>query len=168
MKVLAVEDDVDSVLADASQMEMALLNLMINARDAMGGRGRIRLQASCAQPPAGTLAAGDYVRLAVSDNGPGMSPEVTAKVFEPFFTTKAVGKGTGLGLSQVYGMAQQSGGAAFVHSVPGERACTCRRRPSGRGAPRGTGRGSRPRCSRRSCGARASGDRPRGAPRSRA
>lgn len=120
--VLSVADDVDSVLADASQMEMALLNLIINARDAMSGRGRIWLQATRAQPPAGTLAAGDYVRVAVSDNGPGMSPEVAAKVFEPFFTTKGVGKGTGLGLSQVYGMAQQSGGDAFVHSVPGEGA----------------------------------------------
>jgi signal transduction histidine kinase len=120
--VLSVADDVDSVQADASQMEMAMLNLMINARDAMSGRGRIQLHAARAQPPAGTLAAGDYVRVAVADNGPGMSPEVAAKVFEPFFTTKGVGKGTGLGLSQVYGMAQQSGGGAYVHSVPGEGA----------------------------------------------
>ena len=116
---MAVDPGVDSVLADASQMEMALLNLMINARDAMDGRGRLRLHAARARPADGALPDGDYVRIAVTDNGPGMSPEIAAKVFEPFFTTKGVGKGTGLGLSQVYGMARQSGGGAFVHSVPG-------------------------------------------------
>ncbi|MCS0580589.1 ATP-binding protein [Massilia pinisoli] len=114
--------DVDAVLADTSQMEMALLNLVINARDAMKGRGAIDLRAACAQPPAGTLAAGAYVCVTVSDDGPGMSPEIAAKVFEPFFTTKGVGKGTGLGLSQVYGMAQQSGGGAFIRSAPGQGA----------------------------------------------
>ena len=116
---MAVDPGVDSVLADASQMEMALLNLMINARDAMDGRGRLRLHAARARPADGALPDGDYVRIAVTDDGPGMSPEIAAKVFEPFFTTKGVGKGTGLGLSQVYGMARQSGGGAFVHSVPG-------------------------------------------------
>ena len=116
---MTVDPGVESVLADASQMEMALLNLMINARDAMDGRGHLALHAARARPADGVLPDGDYVRIAVSDNGPGMSPEIAAKVFEPFFTTKDVGKGTGLGLSQVYGMARQSGGAAFVHSVPG-------------------------------------------------
>jgi signal transduction histidine kinase len=118
---LAVGDGVDAVLADTSQMEMALLNLVINARDALSGHGRIDLRAACAQPP-GTLPAGNYVCVTVADNGPGMSPEIAAKVFEPFFTTKGVGKGTGLGLSQVYGMAQQSGGGAFIHSAPGQGA----------------------------------------------
>ncbi|MCC2970693.1 response regulator [Massilia sp. IC2-476] len=106
------------VFADANQMEMALLNLAINARDAMDGSGELLFQAANAAPPEGLLPPGDYVRIAVTDNGPGMPPELVNKVFEPFFTTKAVGKGTGLGLSQVYGMAQQSGGAARILSQP--------------------------------------------------
>ncbi|QOY93492.1 response regulator [Massilia sp. UMI-21] len=114
-----VEPDCARVFADANQMEMALLNLAINARDAMGDSGQLLFQAGNAPPPDGLLPAGDYVRIAVTDNGPGMAPELVAKVFEPFFTTKAVGKGTGLGLSQVYGMAQQSGGAARILSQPG-------------------------------------------------
>jgi signal transduction histidine kinase/CheY-like chemotaxis protein len=118
----AAGGDVEAVLADTSQMEMALLNLIINARDAMTGQGTIDVRAVRAQPPAGTLAAGDYVCVTVSDDGPGMSAEIAAKVFEPFFTTKGVGKGTGLGLSQVYGMAQQSGGGAFIRSAPGKGA----------------------------------------------
>ncbi|UVW27805.1 response regulator [Massilia sp. H6] len=108
-----------SVLADANQMEMALLNLAINARDAMDGQGELSFHASNAPPPDGLLPPGEYVRIAVTDNGQGMAPDVVAKVFEPFFTTKAVGKGTGLGLSQVYGMARQSGGAARILSQPG-------------------------------------------------
>lgn len=108
--------DVDCVLADASQLEMALLNLAINARDAMDGRGCLAFHAARLSPPSGRLPEGDYVRIAVSDNGSGMSPEVAARIFEPFFTTKGVGKGTGLGLSQVYGMAEESGGAVFVNS----------------------------------------------------
>ncbi|MGI4841901.1 MAG: response regulator [Janthinobacterium lividum] len=114
-----VEEGCARVFADANQMEMALLNLAINARDAMGDSGTLAFQAGNARPPAGLLPAGEYVRIAVTDNGPGMPPELVAKVFEPFFTTKAVGKGTGLGLSQVYGMAQQSGGAARILSQQG-------------------------------------------------
>jgi signal transduction histidine kinase/CheY-like chemotaxis protein len=108
-----------SVMADMNQMEMALLNLAINARDAMIGAGELRFSADPATPPDGLLPPGDYVRIAVTDSGEGMPPEVAARVFEPFFTTKGVGKGTGLGLSQVYGMAQQSGGAARILSEPG-------------------------------------------------
>jgi signal transduction histidine kinase len=118
--VVGVGPRVAGVLADASQMEMALLNLVINARDAMPGGGRIMLRASTPGMPAGLLPEGEYVRIAVSDNGPGMSPDVAARVFEPFFTTKGVGKGTGLGLSQVYGMARQSGGMARIDSVSGQ------------------------------------------------
>ena len=114
-----VEEACASVAADANQMEMALLNLAINARDAMDGSGELSFHAANARPPDGLLPAGDYVRIAVSDSGSGMTPELVAKVFEPFFTTKAVGKGTGLGLSQVYGMARQSGGAARILSQPG-------------------------------------------------
>jgi CheY-like chemotaxis protein len=106
-------------MADTNQMEMALLNLAINARDAMDGGGELRFTAGPASPPESLLPAGDYVRIAVTDSGEGMPPEVAARVFEPFFTTKGVGKGTGLGLSQVYGMAQQSGGAARVLSEQG-------------------------------------------------
>jgi len=120
---IALRFDVDAscppVLADANQMEMALLNLAINARDAMPEGGALAFVASCDVPPPGFLEPGDYVRIAVTDTGQGMAPELVAKVFEPFFTTKGV-KGTGLGLSQVYGMAQQSGGAARIVSAPGE------------------------------------------------
>ncbi len=107
------------VLADTNQMEMSLLNLAINARDAMPGGGELRFTAGAASPPPDLLPGGDYVRIAVADCGEGMPPEIAARVFEPFFTTKGVGKGTGLGLSQVYGMAQQSGGAARILSEAG-------------------------------------------------
>jgi len=114
-----IEPGVDSVVADSNQIEMALLNMAINARDAMPDGGSLRFHAAGAVPPAGLLPPGDYVRIAVSDSGEGMSQEVMGRVFEPFFTTKEVGKGTGLGLSQVYGMAQQSGGAADIRSEEG-------------------------------------------------
>jgi len=120
--LMSVGDDADLVAADANQMEMALLNLAINARDAMDGRGLLIFQSSTIFASAGELPEADYVKIEVSDNGPGMAPEIARRVFEPFFSTKGVGKGTGLGLSQVYGMAQQSGGAAFVRSVEGEGA----------------------------------------------
>ena len=115
----ALDDPDAAVMADTNQMEMALLNLAINARDAMPGGGELRFHAGAAVPPAGLLPAGDYVCIAVADSGEGMPPEIIARVFEPFFTTKGVGKGTGLGLSQVYGMAQQSGGAARILSEQG-------------------------------------------------
>jgi len=115
----ALDDPDAAVMADTNQMEMALLNLAINARDAMPGGGELRFHAGAAVPPTGLLPAGDYVCIAVADSGEGMPPEIIARVFEPFFTTKGVGKGTGLGLSQVYGMAQQSGGAARILSEQG-------------------------------------------------
>jgi len=112
----ALDDPRAAVMADTNQMEMALLNLAINARDAMPHGGTLRFHAGAATPPEGLLPAGDYIRIAVADSGEGMPPEIMARVFEPFFTTKGVGKGTGLGLSQVYGMAQQSGGGARILS----------------------------------------------------
>ena len=110
------------VSVDPSQFEAALLNLVVNARDAVGDKGRITVQTlSCEVAPGEVteLSPGDYICVSVSDNGAGMPPDVIARVFEPFFTTKAVGKGTGLGLSQVYGFARQSGGAAQVSSTVG-------------------------------------------------
>jgi PAS domain S-box-containing protein len=110
------------VRVDPSQFEAALLNLVVNARDAVSDKGRITVQTLSCTVEAGEvadLAAGDYVCVTVADDGAGMSPEIITRVFEPFFTTKEVGKGTGLGLSQVYGFARQSGGGAHITSAPG-------------------------------------------------
>jgi len=108
------------VLCDETQLEMAVLNLAINARDAMPLGGDLIItteRRSIAGDP--DLAAGDYVELAVSDTGTGMPADVAQRAFDPFFTTKGVGKGTGLGLSQVYGMARQAGGTARIRSATG-------------------------------------------------
>ncbi|WP_426959320.1 response regulator [Muricoccus radiodurans] len=108
---------------DPDQLELALLNLCINARDAMPGGGAITLgtrNATVAEGEVAELPAGDYLAVSVADQGTGMSPEVLARVFEPFFTTKEVGKGTGLGLSMVYGLTRQSGGSITIESTPGE------------------------------------------------
>ena len=110
------------VSVDPSQFEAALLNLVVNARDALPDKGRVTVQTLSCTLEAGEvldLAPGDYVCVTVADNGVGMPPEVISRVFEPFFTTKEVGKGTGLGLSQVYGFARQSGGGAHISSTPG-------------------------------------------------
>jgi PAS domain S-box-containing protein len=110
------------VSVDPAQFEAALLNLVVNARDALGDRGKVTVQTlSCPVAPGeiAELPPGDYICVTVSDNGSGMSAEVIERVFEPFFTTKPVGKGTGLGLSQVYGFARQSGGGVRVTSTVG-------------------------------------------------
>jgi PAS domain S-box-containing protein len=109
------------VMADPTQLEVAILNLAINARDAMPDGGVLTFS-SRAIDVAGDpeLEDGEYIQLCISDTGTGMPPEVVERAFEPFFTTKEVGKGTGLGLSMVYGMARQSGGAARIESRPGE------------------------------------------------
>jgi len=109
------------VLGDETQLEMAVLNLAINARDAMPEGGDVMIgtrRRRIVDDP--ELATGDYVELSVSDTGAGMPPDVVARAFDPFFTTKGVGKGTGLGLSQVYGMARQAGGLARIRSTPGQ------------------------------------------------
>ena len=110
------------VNVDPAQFEAALLNLIVNARDAVGDKGRITVQTLDCTVTAGEipeLAAGAYVCVGVSDDGAGMTPEVMDRVFEPFFTTKSVAKGTGLGLSQVYGFARQSGGGVRIASKVG-------------------------------------------------
>lgn len=111
--------DLWRVEVDASQMEVAVLNIAINARDAMPDGGTITIEARN-EPSGRPDGAGDIVRLAIRDTGVGVAPEMLTRLFEPFFTTKAVGKGTGLGLSQVYGFARASGGEAGVDSKLGE------------------------------------------------
>ncbi len=119
-----------STLVDPSQLENALLNLCINARDAMPDGGRIVVETAnrwldhrSAQER--DLEPGQYVSLCVSDNGTGMSPDVVAKAFDPFFTTKPIGAGTGLGLSMIYGFAKQSGGQARIYSEVGQGTTVC-------------------------------------------
>lgn len=104
---------------DAAQFEAALLNLVVNARDAMGEQGSLRITTENCDLPGGPVGV-PHVCVTVKDSGEGMSDEVRDRVFEPFFTTKAVGKGTGLGLSQVYGFARQSGGDVRIESAPGK------------------------------------------------
>jgi PAS domain S-box-containing protein len=118
-----VEPGTAAALVDRGELELALLNLCVNARDAMPKAGTLRIAVrNCnlrpGEDPDGL--AGQFVELSVTDTGQGMSEETVNRVFEPFFTTKQVGKGTGLGLPQVYGFARQSGGIARVTSVPGQ------------------------------------------------
>jgi signal transduction histidine kinase/CheY-like chemotaxis protein len=110
------------VRVDTNQLENAILNMAVNARDAMDGEGRLAIaveHVTLAQGEVGELAAGDYVRISVADTGSGIPPEHLDRVFEPFFTTKPVGKGTGLGLSQIFGFARQSGGDVTLESRVG-------------------------------------------------
>ena len=111
------------IWADRHELENTILNLAVNARDAMDGRGRLTIQASArtlAANEVGHCLAGDHVAIAVRDTGCGMAPEILERVFEPFFTTKPVGKGTGLGLSQIFAFVRQSGGEIAITSVEGE------------------------------------------------
>jgi PAS domain S-box-containing protein len=119
------QPDLGFVKVDPSQLDQALVNLCINARDAMSGRGELRLEASNVTLQADdclgleNVHPGDYVELRVTDDGCGMDPSTSQRVFEPFFTTKPPGQGTGLGLAMVYGMVTQSNGTIAVDSRPG-------------------------------------------------
>ncbi len=114
---LDLAGDLAPVFVDPNELQLALLNLSVNARDAMPLGGTITIRA---ENGADGDAAGDCVRISVIDVGEGMTPEVQARVFEPFFTTKDIGKGSGLGLAQVHGFARQSGGHVEIESAPGK------------------------------------------------
>ncbi len=118
-----LSDDVWPIAIDIAEFELALVNLVVNARDALANRGHIALTATNVTLTGRETAEqleGDFVALTLADDGAGIPAEVLPKIFEPFFTTKSAGKGTGLGLSQVYGFARQSGGAAAVESEVGK------------------------------------------------
>ena len=122
---LHLRDGVGRVLCDANELESALLNLCINARDAMPDGGQLAISTEAVELSAADIRGeeatpGRYVMLLVADTGTGMPPEVLARVFDPFFTTKPLGQGTGLGLSQVWGFVRQSGGLVRIESVPGQ------------------------------------------------
>jgi CheY-like chemotaxis protein/nitrogen-specific signal transduction histidine kinase len=107
---------------DPHQLENAIVNLAVNARDAMDGRGLMRIateNVTLAASAVGDIRAGDYVKISVTDTGCGMTAQVLERAFEPFFTTKVVGKGTGLGLSQIFGFAHESGGEVGIESEVG-------------------------------------------------
>ncbi|MDX6804445.1 PAS domain S-box protein [Terrihabitans rhizophilus] len=125
---IVLSHEMRTVLIDSAQFEAALLNLVVNARDACGADGSIEISTEVVtfheaeRLLFSTAAAGDYVKVSVTDNGPGMSEDVLSHACEPFFTTKEVGKGTGLGLSQVYGFAGQSDGHLHIVTAPGQGA----------------------------------------------
>ncbi|CAI2797247.1 MULTISPECIES: ATP-binding protein [Pseudomonas fluorescens group] len=123
---MRLDDQLWTAEADPNQLESALLNLVINARDAMPGGGKLTVETANRHldnvftAAYGTLKPGDYVELSVSDNGCGIPESVMGRVFDPFFTTKPIGQGTGLGLSMIYGFARQSHGHVTIHSEVGK------------------------------------------------
>ena len=134
-----LQKDIWLAMADPTQMELVILNLALNARDAMPGGGRLTIfTANIAAQDRNVpddLPSGDYVALSVSDTGTGMTEEVLQKAYEPFFTTKGIGKGTGLGLSQVYGIAKQSNGSVRIDTELGRGTTITIYLPRTRAAP---------------------------------
>ncbi|RDE07515.1 response regulator [Sphingomonas aracearum] len=123
---IRIEPDLPAVIADPNQLELALLNLCVNARDAMPSGGRLTISAArggAGERGAVPAGAEEHVRLSVADTGTGMDEATLARAIEPFYSTKEVGKGTGLGLSMVHGLAAQLGGAFVLTSAPGEGTC---------------------------------------------
>ena len=149
-------DDLWPIKVDREQLELAILNVAVNARDAMPHGGTLQIRArniafTGRREGSACGLVGDFVALTLSDTGQGIEPETLKRVFEPFFTTKEVGKGTGLGLSQVYGFAQQSGGKAAISSVVGKGTAVTLYMPRAIGAP-AAARQSRVSAPQRSCG----------------
>ncbi|WP_242126546.1 ATP-binding protein [Sphingobium sp. Sx8-8] len=142
LEIMPCRGDPHAVV-DAHQLESAILNLAINARDAMPDGGKLTVRVGTAdvdEAQAGgktDMVPGLYVMISVADTGVGMSADVLEKVFEPFFTTKPIGQGTGLGLSMVYGFARQSGGQVRIHSSPGQGTCVEILLPMSDGVPDG-------------------------------
>jgi PAS domain S-box-containing protein len=134
--VTEIDQDLRPVVVDASQLELALLNVGLNARDAMPDGGTLRVAARnvALKSEAGGLQ-GDYVAISISDTGVGMTEAVKARAFEPFFTTKGIGRGSGLGLSQAYGFAKQSGGTVTIDSMPGHGTTVTFYLPTGQSVP---------------------------------
>jgi PAS domain S-box-containing protein len=135
--------DLWTTLVDPSQLENALLNLCINARDAMPHGGRITVETANRRLDGWAarerdMEAGEYVALCVTDTGTGMPPDIVAKALDPFFTTKPIGQGTGLGLSMIYGFTKQSGGQVRIHSEEGKGTTVCLYLPRHRGQAEGT------------------------------
>jgi signal transduction histidine kinase/CheY-like chemotaxis protein len=120
-----VDADTAPIEVDVAELELALLNLAINARDAMAGGGTLRIDAANAAAGAARGIDGTFVCISVQDSGSGVAPQLLERVFEPFFTTKQVGKGTGLGLSQVYGFCTRAGGTVTFDSRVGEGSTVC-------------------------------------------
>jgi len=147
---LRLDEDVPAIKMDPGQLEQALLNLAVNARDAMPEGGTLTLSTEPEEiedEEAGThpdVEPGRYVRMTVSDTGIGMDEDTRSKIFEPFFSTKGREKGTGLGLAMVYGIVTQSGGAVHVESTPGEGARFLLRLPAGDAEPATSVRGELP------------------------
>jgi signal transduction histidine kinase len=143
---LDIADGLPHALADANQLENAVLNLAVNARDAMPAGGSLVVSAMVPKGDdiPGEAGADDFILIKVADTGEGMPPDVLDKVFEPFFTTKPLGQGTGLGLSMVYGFAEQSGGTVRIHSAPGAGTSICLYLPVSPPAPQENKAGTAP------------------------